>query len=432
MNKVFLSLVLGVITNAPGFSQDILKVTGGALLTVQKNASIYISGGIVLDDKSTFKNDGLVTIAATNNITANFTDNTVAAYTYGTGEFMFSGNAIQTVKTANQIQRIDVDNAGMNLASNIQSNIWFLKKGKVNTASFIAIATSTASTAVQSDVSNVNFASSWINGKLRRYVSPAVVNVYSFPVGDAAKANAAEMGNLVANPMTGITYITVAFGPKAGNDIGLNVAEPGASYNSVNPGGVWYITPDALPVSGKYDLKLFFSGFANLADNKFGILRRPDASQLASDWKIPVNSLLPAAGSAGRTIAGGYARRNGISTFNQFGIGITSIAPALQRSADYVSNNLQNNAGKLNSDVANKFNVYPNPVMGKAFFVDYSGGKVKNINLLTIDGRQIACTYSSSGEYQLRVTVPVLTAKGTYVLQLLTDERTLNTPIIIQ
>src|ERR1700712_3198196 len=121
MNKVIFSLVLGVITNATCFSQDIFNVTAGTVVTVQKDANIYVNGSMVLDDKSTFKNDGLVTIATTANITANFTDNTVAAYLYGAGEFSFSGNALQTIKSQNQFQKIDVNNAGLNLASNIKS-----------------------------------------------------------------------------------------------------------------------------------------------------------------------------------------------------------------------------------------------------------------------------------------------------------------------
>jgi hypothetical protein len=37
-------------------------------------------------------------------------------------------------------------------------------------------------------------------------------------------------------------------------------------YTSVNNGGVWYLTPDASPSSGKYALQLYFTGFAGLAD----------------------------------------------------------------------------------------------------------------------------------------------------------------------
>jgi hypothetical protein len=187
----------------------------------------------------------------------------------------------------------------------------------------MAVATSSLASSVQADITNTNFSNSWINGNLRRFINPAAVNNYQFPVGDATRVNIAEMDNLIATPLTGISYITTSFGPKPGNDAGLNVSENGTAYTSVNNGGVWYLVPDANPTGGKYDLKLFFNGFTGLADNSFGILRRPDASAVAIDWIVPAGSVLPSAGSLGRTVAGGYARRNNIATFSQLGIGST-------------------------------------------------------------------------------------------------------------
>ena len=304
-------------------AQDVLKATTGAVITVQNGANLYISGGINVDDGTTINNAGTITVARTGGGTADFTDNTATPYAYGTGKFVFTGTGTQTISSANQFERIDVDDAGLTLATNVKANTWYLKTGKVNTNSFTAIATSAVALAVQADPANTNFINSWINGKLRRFITPASVNNYQLPVGDAAKVNLAEMDNLIASPLTGVSYVTVSFGPKPGNDAGLNVSENGTPYSSVNVGGVWYLVPDASPSAGKYDLKLYFNGFTGLADNSFAILRRPDASANAAEWIVPVGSTLPSFGSPGRTVAGGYARRNNIATFSQLGIGMT-------------------------------------------------------------------------------------------------------------
>lgn len=486
-------------------AQDVLKATNGALITVLNGATLYVNGGIILDNGSLVNNAGTITIARTGAGTADFTDNTAVPYTYGTGKFVFTGTGLQTVNSLNQFERIDVDDGGLNLSTNIKSNTWYLKAGKVNTGSFIAIATAAAAAAVQADATNTSFANSWINGNLRRYITPATVNNYSFPVGDATRVNIAELDNLTASPLTGVTNITASFGPKPGNDVGLSVSELGTPYTSVNSGGVWYMVPDANPTGGSYEIKLFFNGFTGLADNRFGILRRPDASANAADWIVPVGSTLPAAGSLGRTVAGGYARRNNISTFSQFGIGTSLVALPLQLLSFYAvkkdknvllqwtttneintshfelykagmpvnllyldkvtaigsssSNHSYNYTDikpfkglnfyqlkmvdkdnsyklsqvvKINFDDIGTLSVYPNPVTNNSLFVDYSGGKVKEIKLITADGKQVACSFTTQTNNQLKVTIPSVIAKGTYVLQLSTDDGLLNAKIIVQ
>jgi hypothetical protein len=62
-----------------------------------------------------------------------------------------------------------------------------------------------------------------------------------------------------------------------------------------------------------------------LQDNEFALLERPDGSSNAADWTVSAGSTLPAEGDAGRTVAGGYARRNGLTAFSQWGIGQTAV-----------------------------------------------------------------------------------------------------------
>ena len=303
--------------------QDIVKVSNVAVVAVQNGVAFVVAGGIVLDNNSTFKNTGVVTIERKANIAADLTDNSLVSYNYGSGKFVFTGPGVQNIKSSNQFERIEVDNMDLNLLSNINTNTWYLKAGKVNTGAFFAIVNSTSASAVQADQANAGFTKSWINGSLRRFITPASVNNYQFPVGDAVKVNLAELDNMTANPIAGVTYITASFGPKSGTDIGLNVNESGNAYTAVNNSGVWHIIADGSPAAGKYDLKLFFNGFAGLSDNNFGILRRSDGSINAIDWAVPSGSALPANGVAGRLVADKYARRNGLATFGQFAIAST-------------------------------------------------------------------------------------------------------------
>lgn len=310
--------------NFTGQSQEIMKVQSGAIFTVQSGAQVVVQGGITLDNGSTLSNAGTITIKQ-NGVSgaADWIDNTVTGYNYGAGKVIFNGTGGHLVNSKNTFERIDVDASGhVTLGSDVNANKWYLINGRVNTTtSFKAIALSNTQLAVDPDATNTNFNNSWINGNLRRYLSPSTVNNYIFPVGDAAKVNRAVLDNLTAIPLNNLTYIDASFGPKPGNDVGLIATENGQPYISVNSGGVWYLTPDVSPSAGKYDALLYFNGFTGLVDNSFAILKRPDASSNAAEWVSPPGSTLPANNQPGMILSSGFARRNNINSFSQFGIG---------------------------------------------------------------------------------------------------------------
>ncbi len=305
-----------------GIGQDVLKVENGASITVQSGAEITVQGNITLDNGSTLVNNGTIRLKENGASAANWTDNTASGYNYGSGKVIFNGTTGHTVISKNTFERIDVDASGhVTLSSDINCNKWYLVNGRVNTGSYYAIALSTTQAAVEADPANTNFASSWFNGNLRRYLATNSVNNYVFPVGNATNVKRAVLDNLTASPLNNLSYINASFGAKPGTDAGLIATENGQAYISVNSGGVWYLTPNAAPTSGAYDLLLYFNGFSGLNDNSFAILKRDNSSSNAADWVSPTGSSLPANGSPGRLVASGYARRNGIQTFSQFGIG---------------------------------------------------------------------------------------------------------------
>jgi hypothetical protein len=322
MSRNFLLITAALLLSAGAHAQTTLKMSGNAVVTVSNGGQLYVTGGIQLDNNSSLSNAGTITIAKTGAGTADFTDSTTIPYHYGTGSFIFSGSGTQQIYSSNQFGEIRIENTGLDLATDVRANKWLLKTGIVNTGAFTAIANATDALAIEADISNINFTNAWFNGNLRRAVAPATVNQYVFPVGNATRVNRAELDNLTANPLTGVANITVSFGPKPGTDVGLNVTENSTAYNTVNTGGVWFITPDASPAGGSYDLNLYFNSFTGLFDNAFGMLGRPTASSNAADWVIPAGGVLPAAGNPGRTVLPGFARRNGITGFNgQVGIG---------------------------------------------------------------------------------------------------------------
>lgn len=306
-------------------AQEIVRVQNGATLTIQSSADLTVQGGFTLDEGSTLSNNGTI-IVKRNGVsgTADWIDNTTSGYYHGDGIVLLNSTGSQDINSSNTFGIISIDNAGLNLTSSIKSNFWYLKAGIVSTGANTVYVLSTTSAAIDADPTNANFNNAWINGKLRRFVDPATVNAYTFPVGNATRVNRAVMTDLLSSPLTGINFIDALFALKPGTDAGLVASEQGTNYVSVNDGGVWHLTPDAIPGAGNYDLQLYFNGFTGLSDNRFAILRRDDASSNAADWQVPPGSSLNNSGGAGRLVSDGYAQRNNISGFSQFGIAQTS------------------------------------------------------------------------------------------------------------
>jgi len=327
MKGLFKGVVVLAVLVVPAIAraQEVIRVQNGAILTVESGAVLTLNGGITLDNGSKLNQGGTITVNQYGSSgTADWTDNTATAYTYGSGLTVFNSAATQTVSSPNGFGSVTVSTAALVLGSDVTSGSWLLKTGVITTNGFKVVASSTAATAIQADPSNTNYSVSWINGTVRRYIAPATVDSYDFPVGGGGGSNLVTLANLTADPLTGTQYLDVYFGSKPGTDNGLIVTEGGNPYTAVNTAGVWHLTPDAEPAGGKFDLLCYLGGFSGLQDNSFALLERPDGSSNAADWTVPSGSTLPDEGDPGRTVAGGYARRNGLAAFSQWGIGQTS------------------------------------------------------------------------------------------------------------
>lgn len=319
-------LFTGLLTVVAGCAQAQLSVQNGAAVFIQNGAMVTMEGSVDLADGSTLTNNGVVLVGNSMGLPSYFTDNTATGYYYGTGQFIFMSTTGQNLGSLNIFERIDVNNSSLSLGTNITANKWYLIKGVINTGSFKAIAQGASQLAVEADAGNPGFTNGWFNGWLRRTVSPATVNNYLFPVGNATQSNVAEMDNLTANALNNITYMDASFAPKAGTDAGLAVTEQGTMYVSIHNGGIWHLIPDGIPSAGKYNLKLYLNGFTGLTDNQFTILRRPESSVNGADWSVPTGSNVNPNGGSGRMVADGFALRNNLGSFSEFGIGLLSSA----------------------------------------------------------------------------------------------------------
>ncbi len=339
-NSIQILFWLLLIQSLQLHAQTIVTVQGSGKVYVQSNANAYVHGGLMFQNGSLLSNTGTVTVKEIGAAGASdWTDQTATPYFHGSGTVIFNGTGGHTATSPNTFGKIHVNAIGhLNHGSDLNTNNLLLDNGRVNTtSSYKMIVLATPELASDKSATNTNFTNSWVNGTLRRYLSTSAVDNYIFPVGDAVKPNLAVMTSLTAEPLNALSYVDASFGPNPGNDNFLNVQETGLLYmgvtgqyyTTVNNGGVWYLTPDVNPTAGKYDLLLYFNGFTGLFDNAFGILRRPNASSNANDWIIPVSagttpSRLDVNNTPGRILSPGFARRNLIGGFSQFGIGTFS------------------------------------------------------------------------------------------------------------
>lgn len=315
-----------VLSSLSAFSQDVFYLNNGTSLSITAGTTVTIQGGVKAANGSSILNNG--TLCLINNSISNqsnWTDGNPA------GVFAAASTGVFTLKSVNghtitgntvfPSMIIDAD-GGTTINNDIAiSGNLLLKSGKFTTGIYKINMINNLPGAVQADAANSNYTKSWINGKLQRSIT-SNTGLYDFPVGNNSQGNLLQFLN---NNITGATSLTASFGSKPGDDAGLIITENGTPYTMVNNGGVWYLNTATAMTGGNYALQLYFTGFIGLSDNKFGILRRNDASANAADWVVPAGSALEPQDGNGRKVSDGYARRKNITTFSQYGIGMASV-----------------------------------------------------------------------------------------------------------
>ncbi|AKQ44887.1 hypothetical protein TH63_03425 [Rufibacter radiotolerans] len=157
----------------------------------------------------------------------------------------------------------------------------------------------------------------YIQGNLRRSVGSS--GTYSFPVGNVTGKRQLDLMSIGLSG-NGFQSVVVSFKPLTNHqDSELALMEGGYSYTHIATEGVWNVVPNNTPASGTFTAMASLQGFTNLEDNKFALLIRPVNSTSGKDWETGGGTLAPP-DKEGRTVAGGYAKRNFITPFGQLGI----------------------------------------------------------------------------------------------------------------
>jgi hypothetical protein len=387
MKKIFFINAFIIITCC-SFSQEAMKIQGGGSIAIQNGAEVILQGGLTLDNGSSLLNNG--TISLRNNTVANvsnWTDNSIIGALTGSGIVIFNSTHAQQFTGPTNFYTVYINTDDLTINNDLHiANLLRLIKGKVNTSNYVVALVNTGAASLENDATNTGYANSWINGNFKRSISTNT-NSYDFPVGNSTRSNLLKFIN---NNITGPISLTSSFVPKAGTDAGLNVTENGNVYTAVNNGGVWKLIPNTAATGGNYALHLYFNGFTGLQDNRFGILRRPDASSNAADWMVPAGSLLESLNGTGRKVSDGFARRYNITDFSQFGIGEFNLGTPCE-----INGQSQVCIGSIN-------NIYAAPPGMTTYFWTVTGAGISGSNT----------------SQTLNVTVP--NAPGTFTINLMT------------
>ncbi len=300
-------------------------------LDVYGNLNITSGGSLDMDDGNSATADGTI------NLYGNWNNQlSETAFLEGNGTVNFIGSATQTVSLATGTQEnfanVSINNSAtgsavmLNTDMNISGNIT-LTDGIVNTNGNKLIISNTATTSLNGG-SNASF----VYGTLRRYIAlPPNTDTYFYPVGNGTATTNFHNLALLNNNLAGVTYIDGSVGAVtetgANVDANLNTTQNGTPIiNARAETAEWDLTPDASPSGGSYGVRLYIANISGLTDNQFCPIKRSSVSTSYADWQtFDATTTIPAAGTAGRTVASGYAERTGYTSFSKFTVGASSV-----------------------------------------------------------------------------------------------------------
>jgi len=256
-----------------------------------------------------------VTLSGALSVYGNMTLNGTGSYTDGSSTTLtFAGSSAQIVGTLTANNVVINNASGVSLSGNLTvSTTLTLSNGLVTTGSNELIVTNTSVGAIS------NYAlTRYVNGKLRRSISGT--GVYNFPVGTSAQY---ELLQLNLHSLVGVSNAVVSFsGTVNGTD--PNLVVNGTLVNTVLDGGIWTVTPNALPSSGTYDVTLYERGFSNhaISQNAYTALKRTNSF---AAWTHQGTTVSTSQNWSNHTVT---VPNYGLASFSDFAIGFgTTVLP---------------------------------------------------------------------------------------------------------
>jgi hypothetical protein len=238
---------------------------------------------------------------------------------------VLDGSSAQTITPAGQ----NVANITINNSNGVTLNGGDLKVDGVLTLSSGVFNTSTHKVIISSSTANSLVGGSntaYINGNLRRHLA-SNTDTYAFPIGNGTGTANYQKVDLINGSLTGVTYIDASTADMTGGS-NLELSPANAQWNGTVLLEVydknWTLTPDVQPSGGTFGVNLYLNGLGGgtIADDEFTILKRPTGSTTYAAWDaFNSTTTIPQAGAPGRTIASGYMRKDGFTSFSDFGGG---------------------------------------------------------------------------------------------------------------
>ncbi|MBL4651441.1 MAG: hypothetical protein JKY53_01050 [Flavobacteriales bacterium] len=291
--------------------------------------ALDVNGNILITNTASLRANG-----SDFTVAGNWTNNSINAdpFVQGTRKVTLDGAAAQVITVVSDEAYYDLEIANTSggvslaLATDVTStNQLTLTSGVVTTGANYLINTSTTA-------ANVTRTGGHVYGNMRRFVA-SNTSTYIFPVGSNTASTDYHPIDFINNNVTGVTYLTAFVGliTEAGNNIDsrLTATQNGTSVINIFETAEWDLAPDVAPTGGSYGVNLYTGNLsAGLVDNAFCPLKRVSSSTDYADWaSFEGSTTIPAAGTAGRTVASGYAQRTGYTSFSRFAVSGSGSVP---------------------------------------------------------------------------------------------------------
>ena len=243
----------------------------------------------------------------------------------GASGIVLEGTSAQTI-TPNGY---NLANLTVNNANGVTINGGDLKIDQVLTLTSGVITTGSNNITIANTAANAisgGSTTAYINGNLRRHLVTNT-DTYVFPIGNGTGTSNYQRVDLINGSMTGVSYIDASTSTMGGGNM-TELSPQNAQWNGTILAEVydknWTLTPNTQPTSGTFGVNLYLNGLGGgtLIDNEFTILKRQTGSTTWGDWDaFNSTTTIPNAGDPGRTIASGYMRKDGFTSFSDFGGG---------------------------------------------------------------------------------------------------------------